>query len=119
MYLKNSYSFHNGCNYDYYFIIKELTEEFKNQFPCLEENTEKYISFTVPIEKEVTRIDENGEEFTKISHTLQFIDSARFMASSLASLINNLSEGIHRIKCKYEHDDKKCGTCGIKDKYCD
>ena len=66
MYLKNSYSFHNGCNYDYYFIIKELTEEFKNQFPCLEENTEKYISFTVPIEKEVTRIDKNGEEFTKI-----------------------------------------------------
>ena len=50
---------------------------------------------------------------------MQFIDSARFMTSSLASLVNNLSEGIHRIKCKYEHDDKKCGTCGIKDKYCD
>ena len=50
---------------------------------------------------------------------MQFIDSARFMASSLAILMNNLSEGIHRIKCKYEHDDKKCGTCGIKDKYCD
>ena len=30
---------------------------------------------------------------------LQFIDSARFMASSLA---------IHIIKCKFEHDDKKC-----------
>ena len=43
--------FHNGSNYDYHFIIKELAEEFKNQFTCLGENTEKYIIFTVPIEK--------------------------------------------------------------------
>ena len=26
----------------------------------------KYITFTVPIEKEATRIDQNGEEITKI-----------------------------------------------------
>ena len=32
-------------------IIKELAEEFKKQFICLGENTEKYITFTVPIEK--------------------------------------------------------------------
>ena len=49
---------------------------------------------------------------------LQFIDSGRFMASSLSNLVNNLSEGIHRIKCKYGHDDNKCDTCGIKCKYC-
>ena len=62
----------------------------------------------------------NGEEITKnMSYILQFIDSARFMASSLSNLVNNLSEGIHRIKCKFEHDDKKCETCGIKYKYCD
>ena len=41
------------------------------------------------------------------------------MASSLSNLANNPSEGIHRIKFKYGHDDKKCGTCGIKYKYCD
>ena len=40
------------------------------------------------------------------------------MESSLSSLINNLSEGIHKIKCKHRHDDKKCETCGIKYKYC-
>ena len=33
--------FHNGSNYDYHFIIKELAEEFKKQFTCLRENTEK------------------------------------------------------------------------------
>ena len=81
------------------------------------ENTE---TFTVPVEKEVTRIDKNGEEITKnICYILQFIDSARFMASSSSNLINNLSVGVHRIKCKFGHDDKKCGTWGIKCKYCD
>ena len=43
--------FDNRSNYDYYFIIKELAEEFRKQFTCLGENTEKYITFTVPIEK--------------------------------------------------------------------
>ena len=28
------------------------------------------------------------------------------MANSLWDLANNLSEGIHRIKCKYGHDNK-------------
>ena len=40
------------------------------------------------------------------------------MASSLSNLVNNLSEGIHRITCKFRHHDKKCKTCGIKYKYC-
>ena len=40
------------------------------------------------------------------------------MASSLLNLVNNLSEGLHGIKCKLEHDGKKCKTCGIKYKYC-
>ena len=43
---------------------------------------------------------------------LQFIDSARFIASSISNLVNNLLEGIHKIKCKYRHN--KCETCGIK-----
>ena len=35
-------NFHNGSNYDYHFIIKDLAEEFKKQFICLGENNEKY-----------------------------------------------------------------------------
>ena len=54
--------------------------------------------FTVPIEKEVTKINKNREEITKnISYILRFIDSASFIASTLSNLINNLSEGIHII----------------------
>ena len=41
------------------------------------------------------------------------------MASSSSNLVNNLSEGLHRIKCKLGHDNKTCETCGIKYKYCD
>ena len=63
----------------------------------------------VPLEKEVTRIDKNGEEVTKnTSYILQFINSTRFMASSLSNLVNN--DG---------HDDKTCETCRIKYRYCD
>ena len=40
---------HNGSKYHYHFIIKELAEEFKGEFECLGENTEKCISFSVPI----------------------------------------------------------------------
>ena len=57
--------FHNGSNYDYHFIIKKSAEESKKQLTCLGKNTEKYIIFTFPIEKEVRGIDENGKEVTK------------------------------------------------------
>ena len=50
---------------------------------------------------------------------MQFIDSAGFMASSLSDLVNNLSKAIHKIKCKYGHDDKECEACGIQYEYCD
>ena len=50
------------------------------------------------------------------SYILQFIDSARFMDCSLSNLV---SEGIHRIKCKFGGYDKKYETCGIKYKYFD
>ena len=41
------------------------------------------------------------------------------MASSLSNLVNNISEGVHRVKCKYGHDDKKCQMRGITGNYCD
>ena len=36
------------------------------------------------------------------------------MASSLSDLVNTFSERVHRIKCKFGDDDKKCETCEIK-----
>ena len=33
--------FHNGSTYDYHFIIKQLVKEFKGNFDCLGESTQK------------------------------------------------------------------------------
>ena len=55
----------------------------------------------VSIEKEVTEIDQDGKESVPtISYKTKYIDSARFMATSLSNLVDNLTEGIHKIKCK-------------------
>ena len=40
---------HNGSNYDYRFMIKELAEKFKKQFTCLGEDIEKYITLKIYI----------------------------------------------------------------------
>ena len=51
------------------------------------------------VKKEIAK--KSQEEIAKnISYILHFIDNARFMASSLSNLVKNLSEGLHRIKCK-------------------
>ena len=85
--------FHNGSTYDYHFIIKELVKEFEGNFECLGENTEKYITFSVPIKKKI------GNKDIEITYKIKFIDSYRFMSSSLSKLVDNLSEGIHNNKC--------------------
>ena len=85
--------FHNGSTYDYHFIIKELVKEFESNFECLGENTEKYITFSVPIKKKI----ENKN--IEITYKIKFIDSYRYMSMLLSKLIDNLSEGIHNNKC--------------------
>ena len=98
--------FHNGSTYDHHFITKDLAEEFEGQFECLGEYTEKYITFSVPIKKQTTEIDKDGnDEIVNISYKIKFIDSFRYMSSSLSSLVDNLSEGLHIDKCT---DCKPC-----------
>ena len=50
--------FHKRSNYDYHFLIKELSEEFEGQIKCLGENTEKYITFSVLIKKSLIIVKE-------------------------------------------------------------
>ena len=87
--------FHNGSiiiSYDYHFIKKELTEAFGGEFECLGENTEKYITLTVPIKKEATNKDKDGnDKITKVSYKIKFIDNCRFTSISLSNLVNTFS----------------------------
>ena len=52
--------FYGGSDHDYHFIIKELA--FEGTFGCLGENTKNYKTFSVPIEREVIKIDKVCDE---------------------------------------------------------
>ena len=56
---------HNCSTYDDHFIIKQLLEEFKGKFECLGENTEKYITFSVLIKKEIVINDDDEDDDIK------------------------------------------------------
>ena len=66
-------------------------------------SSEKYKTFSILVEKEVTNIDKYGNEsIVNISYKIKFTGSARFMASSLSNLVDNLAEVIQKIKCKVD-----------------
>ena len=54
---------------------------------------ENYITFSVPIKKELN----NGKTVT---YKLKFIDSFRFMSTSLSELVDNTSGIFNSIECK-------------------
>ena len=60
------------------------------------ESAEKLITFSVSIEKGY-EIDKKKK---KKRHRIKFIDTERFMASSLSSLADNLAAGVDNSKCK-------------------
>ena len=55
---------------------KKLAEECKRYLNCIDENMGKYITFSVTIKKEC----DDGKTITR---KLRFIDSFRFMSTSL------------------------------------
>ena len=79
--------FHNLSGYDTHLFIRKLGAH-TSDMDVIAKNKEDYIRFSikVPVEK---YIDKNGEEKDKLIE-LRFIDSFKFMASSLDSLTKNL-----------------------------
>ena len=79
--------FHNLSGYDAHLFIRELGGH-ASDMEVIAKNEEDYISFSIkiPVEKYV---DKNGEEKDKLIE-LRFIDSFKFMSSSLDSLTKNL-----------------------------
>ena len=49
----------HNASYDTHFIINQLAIEFKGELNCIGDNMEKYITFSVPIKKEVNNDDGN------------------------------------------------------------
>ena len=82
--------FHNLSGYDDHLFIRELGAH-TSDMEVIAKNKEDYISFSikVPVEKYV---DKNGDDKDKLIE-LRFIDSFKFMSSSLDSLTKNLVSG--------------------------
>ena len=58
-------SFHNGSNYDYRLIIKELAKDVETKFNFIAENFEKYKTFSLQITKDVKEIEKKRKKSRK------------------------------------------------------
>ena len=85
--------FHNLSGYDAHLFIKNLGAT-KGNINCIPNNEEKYISFTKQIVVD-TFANKEGRR-VEVKREIRFIDSFKFMASSLSNLTDNLT---------------KCGKC--------
>ena len=85
--------FHNLAGYDAHLFIRELAK-YTTGMGVIAKNTEAYISFSIKVEVD-KYIDKNGDERTK-EMELRFIDSIKFMSSSLDCPVNNLARGGHK-----------------------
>ena len=75
--------FHNLQGYDAHLFIKQLYR-LKGDLECIPSTEEKYISFNKKI-----KVDEiNGADIT---FEIRFIDSFKFLQTSLSNLVSNLS----------------------------
>ena len=84
--------FHNLSGYDAHLFVKELvsiTDGSIGHMGVIAKNTEDYISFSIKVEVD-KYMDKKGIERSK-EIELRFIDSFKFMSSSLDSLVNNLA----------------------------
>ena len=78
--------FHNLSGYDAHLFIKELGKNSRDM-EVITKNKEDYISFSVKVAVD-KYVDKEGNGKEKLIE-LRFIDSFKFMASSLDSLIRN------------------------------
>ena len=84
--------FHNLSGYDSHLFVKNLGRTDGN-IKCIPNNEEKYISFSKDII--VGEYEKYGKKH-EIKHEIRFIDSFKFMASSLEPLVVNL--GLEKLK---------------------
>ena len=78
--------------------MKELKTSLKITLNLLEKyrKVQNFFSFN-----RTRKVDNNGnEDITIVSYKIKLTNSAKFMTSSLWNLVDNLAEGIHKIKCK-------------------
>ena len=81
--------FHNLQGYDAHLFIKQLAR-LEGDLNCIPSTEEKYISFSKSI-----KVDENYsnkvDKMIDVNFEIRFLDSFKFLQTSLANLVSNLS----------------------------
>ena len=80
--------FHNLSGYDSHLFIKKLGSPYENM-DCIPNNEEKYISFSKNIKVGEYKDKKTGEVRDK-TFKIRFLDSFKFLPTSLGALVNNL-----------------------------
>ena len=102
---------HNLTNYDAHLFVKHLGYS-EGDISCIANNDEKYISFSKQITVRTYKkrmMNKEGDFYSvekPIHHTIRFIDSFRFMSTSLSKLVNNLPETAFQNVGKYYTREK-------------
>ena len=80
--------FHNLQGYDSHLFIKQLAK-VKGKLDCIPSTEEKYISFLKKPKVDEYKLRKNRETVT-LNFEIRFIDSFKFLQTSLANLVANL-----------------------------
>ena len=98
--------FHNLSGYDSHLFIKEFGE-IEGKLDCIPNTDERYISFSHDvIVNEFTKFVDNKPKHIQIKLKLRFLDSFKFMSTSLEKLVNNLNDD-DLTNLKKHFDDEK------------
>ena len=89
--------FHNLQGYDAHLFIKQLSS-IPGELNCLPSTEEKYISFSKKIKVDEYKSRHTGENVS-LYFEIRFIDSFKFLQTSLANLVGNLQpDDFHNTK---------------------
>ena len=80
--------FHNLQGYDAHLFIKQLAR-LPGEFKCIPSTEEKYISFSKKVKVDEYRSKKTGQ-MIPLYFEIRFIDSLKFLQTSLANLVSNL-----------------------------
>ena len=80
--------FHNLQGYDAHLFIKQLAK-LEGELKCIPSTEEKYISFSKTIK--VAEYKDIGGNIIPLKFEIRFLDSFKFLQTSLSNLVSNLS----------------------------
>ena len=111
--------FHNLQSYDAHLFIKKIGN-LRGKFKCIPNTDEKYMSFSkiITVGNYFTRVkNKEGiyvEKIKKINFEIRFIDSLKFLNSSLDKLSKNLDKkDFYSVKQEFKYNDELLTKKGV------